>query len=166
LDEGRLDLIQAGTPYEHIRARLDASGTRVTVHQVHAEAGDGTAEVTGTVDLARGGPIAVDLAARLDRFFAVRRDAYEAAVSGTVAVGGTVDAPAVSGTVTVDRAVVRPAALPGSEQNVPHDQTITVTGGPERLVEPPPASDTEIGGPLKLAVKIAVERNAWIQRND
>jgi translocation and assembly module TamB len=166
LDDGRFQLAAAGIPYEDVRARIEADGGRIVVREMQAKAGDGTASVSGAVVLERGAD-ALDVRVRLDRFFAVRTESYEAAVSGDVAVRGALDAPDVSGTLAVDRALVRPAALPASGRSIPKDPTIEVVGLPG-----PPADEagkhpaSAIAKALTLAVSITIEKNAWIRRND
>jgi translocation and assembly module TamB len=97
----------------------------------------------------------------------VRREAYEAEVSGDVSVRGSLTAPDVSGRLEIERAVIRPASLPASGPSIPHDPTIQVAGLPARADEQPPApAGTEVRGPLTLALQVEIARNAWIRRND
>jgi translocation and assembly module TamB len=167
IDEGSLELTAVGIPYEKIHARISANGTRLEVRALHAEAGDGTADVTGSVDLPVGGPGGADLALQLNRFFAVRREAYEAAVSGTLTARGPLAAPELTGNLDVDRALVRPSGLPASEPTVARDTTIEVVGAPtpfEDTLAPGPA--TALAEPLRLALTVTIARNAWIRRDD
>ncbi len=166
LADGTLELVATGIPYEHIRARLDADGTRLVARELHAEAGDGRADVTGSVELATA-PRALDLQLHLDKFFAVRATAYEAAVSGDVRLLGTLDAPDVSGRVAVDHATIRPAALPSSGANVPQpDPTIVVIGAPVSEQAARPSLVPSLAANTRVAVTITIERNAWIRRSD
>ncbi len=168
IDDGQLELVAVGMPYEKIRARLVADGTRIEVRELHAEAGEGTADATGTVDLPVGGPGAADVTLRLDEFYAVRRDAYEAVVSGAVAARGPLDAPEVTGAIDVERALVRPAALPASGPTVVKDPSIEVLDAPDLV----PAEGTAalaqpaLADPIRLAVTVTIAHNAWIRRND
>jgi autotransporter translocation and assembly factor TamB len=87
-------------------------------------------------------------------------------VSGRVAVAGTLAAPEVTGALAVDRALVRPAALPASGPAIPHDPTIEVVGEEEAA---PQASESPLAGldeALVIDLTIDVARNAWIRRND
>jgi translocation and assembly module TamB len=136
----------------------------MVVRSLEARTGDGTANVTGTIQLAP--PVrSLDLNVRVNDFFAVKQTAYEATVSGDVKIGGNLDAPDVTGTLQVEHALVRPSALPASEPVVPDDATIVVVGRPVRAVEAAAAGPT-IGESMRLAVTIEVQRNAWIRRND
>ena len=165
LADGRLALAAAGIPYENIRGRLAADGTRLVVHELHADAGDGTADVTGAIELAAP-PRSLALTLALRQFLAVRQTAYEAELSGDVRIAGSVEAPDVSGKVEVDRAMVRPGALPASEPTVPDDPTIVVIGEAQAAEEAEPAPGPPIGRSARVAVTIEIERNAWIRRND
>jgi hypothetical protein len=138
LSDASLTLAATGIAYEHIQGRLSADGTRMVVQQLEAKAGDGTADVTGVIQLAP--PVrSLDLQVRVKDFFAVKQTAYEATVSGDVKVGGNLAAPDVTGTLEVDHALVRPAALPASEPVVPDDTTIVVVGRPVKAVEAAPS---------------------------
>jgi translocation and assembly module TamB len=165
LTGGRLELVATGIAYENVHARLAADGTRLVLHDLHAEAGEGSADVAGSIELATP-PRTLDVALRLREFFAVRQRSYEAAVSGDVRIGGSVEAPDVSGRVVVDRAMVRPAMLPASEPTVPDDPTIVVVGRPVAAAEAAPAPGPPIGESVRVAVRIEIERNAWIRRSD
>jgi autotransporter translocation and assembly factor TamB len=166
VDGGTVQLVPAGIPYEDIRVRVRAHGTHVDLDEFRARAGDGTLDVDGGADIPPGGPVVVAVSAHFDRFFAVRREAYEAAVSGDVAVRGPLGGPDVTGTLEIDHAVVRPAALPASVPRVPRDETITVVADVTPTEPPPPERGIEVPGPLTLGVTIKVARNAWIRRND
>jgi len=166
LDDGSIQLVAAGIPYEGIRARAIANGAHVELQELVVRAGDGTLEVHGAANLPPGGPIGLDVAARFDEFFAVRREAYEAALSGDLHVRGTLGAPDVSGTLEVDRAVVRPSALPASAPHIPEDPTIAVVGVAEPAEPPPPGASAAIPAPLTLGVTVRIARNAWIRRSD
>jgi autotransporter translocation and assembly factor TamB len=165
LDDGTLALAATGIAYHDVRLRVAADGTRIVVETLHAEAGDGHLDGSGSIDLGAA-PRPVDAQLRLEKFRAVQRDAYTAALSGDVGVSGTVAEPAITGRLTVDDAVVRPAALPASGPSVPRDRTIEVVGRPEPAPAPAPPAGIPIADRLRLDVRIAVERNAWIRRSD
>jgi len=166
VDGGRLELFAAGVPYENVRARLVAHDTRVELRELHAEAGEGSADVTGTATIGLAEPSRLDLAAHLTEFFAVRREAYEAAVSGDVAVRGALGAPEVTGRLEVVRALVRPAALPASGPTTPRDPTIRVVGLPETEASEAAASGFEVARAVAVDVTVDIGRNAWIRRSD
>jgi translocation and assembly module TamB len=165
IDGGHVEVIGTGVPYDDIRARVSARGTHVDVTELHARAGDGTADVRGSADVAPGGASTLALAVHLDDFFAVRRQAYEAAVSGDLSVRGPLAGPEIAGTLEIERAVVRPAALPAAGPAIPRDDTIVVVNLPEAEEEPPPP-ETRFADPVRLAVRVVVARNAWIRRAD
>jgi autotransporter translocation and assembly factor TamB len=166
LDDGTLELAATGIAYEHVRARLVADGTRLVAQELHAEAGDGRADVTGSVELAAA-PRALDLRVHLDRFYAARTTAYEAAVSGDLRLLGSIDAPDVSGKVDVDHGTIRPAALPASGPGVaPPDPTIVVVGRPVSAEETKPEVTPTLAAATRVAVTIEIRRNAWIRRTD
>src|SRR6185369_6118354 len=52
LSDASLTLAATGIAYEHIRGRLSTDGTRMVVQQLQAKTGDGTADVTGVIQLA------------------------------------------------------------------------------------------------------------------
>ena len=166
VDGGRIELLAAGVPYENVRARLIAHDTRLELRELHAEAGDGTADVTGTATIGLAEPTTMDLGAHLTEFFAVRREAYEAAVSGDVAIRGALGAPVVTGKLDVVRALVRPAALPAVGPTIPRDPTIRVVGVPEAAAPTAIESDVELARPATVDVTVDIARNAWIRRND
>ncbi len=166
LDGGRLTLAAAGVPYEDLRLRLGVAGGTITVRELHARAGDGRLDGEGQIALAGAAVSAVAVTLHLDRFFAVQRTAYEAAVSGTITMRGTLFAPELTGDLEVERAVVRPAALPATGASVEPDPTITVTGLPAAPPPPEPSPITRLGDPMRLAVGIRIAQNAWIRRAD
>src|SRR5204862_4520881 len=135
LEGGTLELVGAGLPYEDLRARITANGTVLDVQELHARAGDGTVDGSGQLDVAPGGPLPLALTLRFDRFLALRREAVEAAVSGTLAARGALTAPEVNGALDVEHAVLRPAGLPSTPHTPPPNPPIA----PVCLDEEPPA---------------------------
>src|SRR5213596_3668532 len=165
LDGGTLELVDTGLPYEELRARIAANGTVLDVQELHARAGDGTVDGSGHLDVAPGGPLPLALTLRFDRFLALRREAVEAAVSGTLAARGALTAPEVNGALDVEHAVLRPAGLPSTPQPLQPNPTITVVG----LEEPPAPVAAEPPGlpaPLALAVTIRIAHDASVRRSD
>jgi autotransporter translocation and assembly factor TamB len=166
IDADKVELVDAGVPYSNVRIRIEARGTALHVTEMSAGSGNGTLTGEGDIALARGGTTAVALRLRLEEFFAVRRAAFEAAVSGELEVGGTLTSPDVRGRVRVVRAVVRPAALPASGLSLEADPTIKVVKAPPEAEPPPPPSPPGVGDRLRLAIEVEIARNAWIRRND
>jgi translocation and assembly module TamB len=166
LDEGRFTVAAAGVPYRDVRARLSASGGALVVDELTARSGDGTATARGRVLFGGGRAPALDLELGLRSFFAVSRPAFDATVSGTMHVRGTVLAPAVAGTVDVERAVVRPAALPGTGMALAPDPTIEVVDASGAAVAPPATRPPDVGDALAADLHVRIRRNAWIRRAD
>src|SRR5437870_13596087 len=166
LDGGTLELVDTGLPYEDLRARIAANGTVLDVQELHARAGDGTVDGSGQLDVTPGGPLPLALTLRFDRFLALRREAVEAAVSGTLAARGALTAPEVNGALDVAHAVLRPAGLPSAPQPPPPHPTIAVVGLEETT--PPVAAEPTHGLPaaLALAVTIRIARDASVRRTD
>ena len=166
LEGGTLELVDTGLPYEELRARIAANGTVLDVQELHARAGDGTVDGSGHLDVAPGGPLPLALTLRFDRFRALRREAVEAAVSGTLTARGALTAPEVNGTLDVEHAVLRPAGLPSTRQPLQPNPTITVVG----LEEPPAPVAAEptpgLPAPLALAVTIRIAHDASVRRSD
>jgi len=69
----------------------------------------------------------------------------------------------VSGQLDVERAVVRPAELPGGSAAPQTDPTIIVAGTPVEETPPPPAT---IGEATRLALDVRIARDAWVRRTD
>src|SRR5262249_33627242 len=96
---------------------------------------------------------------------AVRQRDYEAVVSGTVDLGGTVAAPEARAALEVDRAVVRPdpTSLAGDQTTFAPDPTITVVGieAPPPPPAPPPALDA-----LSVIADVHIGHDAWVRRKD
>ncbi len=166
IDAERIELVAAGVPYEHVRVRLEARGTSLHVAELSAVSGDGTLTGEGDIALAAAGTTAVALRLRLEDFFAVRRQALEAAVSGELEMGGALGAPDIRGRIQVVRAIVRPAALPASGLNLDPDPTIKVVKAPPAAEPPPPPPPPGVGDRLRLAIDIEIARNAVVRRND
>jgi autotransporter translocation and assembly factor TamB len=164
VDGGRLELAAAGLPYEDITLEARASGRSIEVVTLRAQGGDGTLEGSGQVDLGEARTLA--LAVRLNEFFALRRRAYEAVVSGTIDVGGTPGTPDVTGTVEVERFLLRPGNLPASGPSLERDPTIVIRGAVAPAAAPAPAADTAVTDPMRLAIDVRIARNAWIRRAD
>ncbi|HTD27165.1 MAG TPA: translocation/assembly module TamB domain-containing protein, partial [Candidatus Elarobacter sp.] len=166
LEGGTLELVDTGLPYEELRARIAANGSVLDVQELHARAGDGTVDGSGHLDVAPGGPLPLALTLRFDRFRALRREAVEAAVSGTLTARGALTAPEVNGTLDVEHAVLRPAGLPSTRQPLQPNPTITVVG----LEEPPAPVAAEptpgLPAPLALAVTIRIAHDASVRRSD
>lgn len=129
-------------------------------------AGDGRLHGDGHVGFREGRPDALDLHLAFEDFQAVRLPAYEAAVDGTLDVGGTLTAPRIQGTLDVERAVVRPAMLPSAGPDLEPDPTIRVVGLPAGPVAPSPVEEPPLSEAVALDVTLRVERNAWIRRPD
>jgi autotransporter translocation and assembly factor TamB len=166
IDADRVELVAAGVPYTNVRIRLEARGTALHVTEMFAASGDGTLTGEGDIALARGETTAVALRLRFEDFFALRREAFEATVSGPLEVGGTFGTPEVHGHVQVVRAIVRPAALPASGLNLEPDPTITVVKAPLQTESPPPPPPPGVGDRFRVAIEVEIARNAWIRRND
>ncbi|HUE31270.1 MAG TPA: translocation/assembly module TamB domain-containing protein, partial [Verrucomicrobiae bacterium] len=115
---------------------------------------------------APGGALPLALTFRFDRFLALRREAVEAGVSGTLTARGALTAPEVGGTLDVVHAVLRPAGLPSTPHAQPPDTTIAVVG----LEEPPtpvaPEPTPALPAPLALAVTIRIADDASVRRTD
>src|SRR5438093_2762928 len=153
LEGGTLELVDTGLPYEDLRARIAANGTVLDLQELHARAGDGTVGGSGHLAVAPGGPLPLALTLRFDRFRALRREAVEAAVSGTLTARGALTAPEVNGTLDVEHAVLRPAGLPSTRQPLQPNPTITVVG----LEEPPaPVAAEPLGLPAPLALAVTI----------
>ncbi len=166
LEGGTLELAGTGIPYQDLRVRIAADGTALDVQELHARAGDGTADGGGRLDVAPGGAQPVALTLRFDRFLALRREGVEAAVSGTLVARGAVLAPEVSGVLDVDHAVVRPASTPGRQPAPPPDPTISVVGLEESPAAAAAGPTPDLPAPLALALTVRIARDAAVRRND
>ena len=164
LAAGRLVLAATGATYEEVRVQLAAAGDAIELGALHARGGDGTLDATGRIGLAGGDSAALDLRAHLHDFMAVRRPELEAAVSGTIGVGGSVGAPDVQADLQVERAVVRPAVLPAQDSALKADPSIVVVGGP--APHETPTETPSFVRALRLAVAARIQRNAWVRRAD
>jgi len=164
---GSVQLAATGVAWEDLNARVVADGGRITLEALHARGGDGTLDARGTALVQGDGTMPIDVTADLDRFFAVHQQAYEAALSGHLAIRGALGAPDVTGALEVDRAIVRPAGLPGARAPARPDPTITVVGEPE--TEPARTDAAAAGDAPELVrcdLRVRIVRNAWIRRND
>jgi len=164
LADGRLVLVATGATYEEVRVELAAAGDAIQLAALHARGGDGTLDATGRIGLAGGESAGLDLHLQLHDLFAVRRPELEAALSGTIDVGGSVGAPDVRADLQVERAVVRPAVLPAQDSVLKPDPSIAVVGGPEPQ-ETPPETPAFVRA-LRLAVAVRIEHNVWVRRGD
>jgi autotransporter translocation and assembly factor TamB len=167
--DGDLELAATGVPYERVHLRATARGRALEVTELTAHAGDGDLAGQGRVALATGGATDVGVRLLLDDFLAVRRQLFEAALSGDLGVNGALDALAVVGDLEVERAVVRPGFLPDTGPPLQRDPTIAVVGTAGEPAEATPATPEatpDVADSLSLAVGIRVARNAWIRRND
>src|SRR2546427_414388 len=131
---------------------------------LHARGADGTFDATGRIGFAGGESAGLDLRLQLHDFFAVRRPELEAALSGTIGVGGSVGAPDVRADLQVERAVVRPAVLPAQDSVLKPDPSIAVLGGPEPQETPP--GTPAFAAALRLARAVPLHANAWCGRRD
>ncbi|TMB00651.1 MAG: hypothetical protein E6J70_09960 [Deltaproteobacteria bacterium] len=164
LADGHLVLAATGATYEEVRVEVAAAGDAIELGALHARGGDGTLDAAGRIGLAGGDAAALDLRAHLHDFVAVRRPELEAALSGTIGVGGSVGAPDVRADLQVERAVVRPASLPAQDSAVNPDPSIVFVGGPEPH-ETPPETPSFVRA-LRLAAAVRIQRNAWVRRAD
>jgi autotransporter translocation and assembly factor TamB len=164
LDGGRFLFEAAGTPYEDVRIDAVAAGTTLEVRSLSARSGGGTASGEGRLAITTGAP-ALGVRLRLDQFLAVRRPDYEAAVSGDVEVGGTMIAPVLTVKVDVERAVVRPAMMPGNPPPRP-DPTITVVGGVVEVAPATEAATPPLAEATTFDAAIHIARNTWVRRPD
>jgi autotransporter translocation and assembly factor TamB len=167
LDRGRLELAGVGVVWEDVRARAAIAAGEIRLDGLHARAGEGTLEGEGVVGVARGGSAPLGLAVRLHEFPAVNREAYEAALDGTVRIGGSLDAPEITGRLDVVHAIIRPRGVPGTEPDLASDPTITVlnAGAPEEE-EAPPAPLPPLAHATRLDLSVHVARDARIRRRD
>jgi autotransporter translocation and assembly factor TamB len=167
LDGGRVELAATDVPWEDVHLRLEAAGTALRVVELRATGGRGHLTGHGTIGLADARAPALDLTVTLDEFLAFRRELGEAALSGELAVRGTVRAPELAGEVDVVHAVVRPAALPSTSIPMEPDPTILVSSGPDLPAPAPPAEPTvDPAAALRLGVTVRIARDAWIRRTD
>jgi len=164
LSDGHLTLVATGAAYEEVRVELAAAGDAVQLSALHARGGDGTLDGTGRVRLARGESPGLDVRLELHDFFAVRRPELEATLSGAVGVAGTIAAPDVHGDLQVERAAVRPAALPAQTNASEPDPSIVIVDGAEPQERPP--ATPSLMRTLGLLVSVRIERNAWVRRTD
>jgi len=164
LDDGRLTLVATGVTYEELRVQGNATGATLDVVDLHARGGDGALDGSGRIALLSGGQTSVDLTLHLKEFLAVKRPVLETAVSGDVRLLGSLLAPEVSGQLDVERALVRPAELPGGSAPPQTDSSIVIVGAPVEETLPPPRAT--IGDATRLAVDVRITRNAWVHRND
>jgi len=109
-----------------------------TWSNLHARGGDGALDGSGRIALLSGGQTSVDLTLHLKEFLAVKRPVLETAVSGDVRLLGSLLAPEVSGQLDVERALVRPAELPGGSAPPQTDSSIVIVGAPVEETLPPP----------------------------
>src|SRR5262249_8277445 len=129
ITDGRVMLAETAVTWDDVRLDAAAVGTALEVRRLHARSADSPLDGQGRPDLPPGAPPAVGIQLRLDDFLAARRPEYEASVSGTLAVDGTLAAPVVTARLDVERAVIRPAEIPGGTASTRPDPTIVVVGG-------------------------------------
>lgn len=166
LSAKRLVLRASGVPFRDLRARLRADTAGVELEHLALRGGDGRLEAHGRLTLRGGRPAELGGRFVFTDFLAVRIPAYEATVTGALDLGGTAEAPRIGGSLEVVRAIVRPGLLPADTSALAPDPTIEVLGRPGPAVAEVPATSDTLVGPLGLALRIRLARNAWIRLPD
>jgi translocation and assembly module TamB len=169
LRDGKIALAATGVTYEDIEIRASASGQKIELERVHARAGHGTVDGSGTMALVvtRTTPFALRLT--FHEFLAVSLPAYEAATNGTLSVEGAIAYPVVRGELTLSHFLLRPSVLTTtSGPSLEPDPTIEVIGLPETGAAPlqPAAAQVDIADALSLDVGVNITHDAWIRRDD
>lgn len=144
LDQGSVENIGSGFDLSHIQGLVTASGRRLVLTSLAAQAGDGHVSATGTLDLAP--PMPVDVRLVLDKASPVASDESHETLSGMIGLTGALrSALGVKGTVTIDQATIRiPKSLPPSVAKLDI----------RRPGDKPPAPST--GKPLPLALDLTI----------
>ena len=169
LRDGKIALAATGVTYDDIEILASASGQKIELERVHARAGHGSVDGSGSMALVvtRTTPFALRLT--FHEFLVVSLPAYEAATDGTLTVEGAIAYPVVRGELTLSRFLLRPSVLTTtSGPSLEPDPTIEVVGLPETAV---PASQAQappvdIAEALSLDVGIHITHDAWIRRDD
>src|SRR5439155_279432 len=153
-----------------VDARYEERQTTLHARLQHPDAGEVRADGTVPFDLAWAGPRRdtseepLALRARADRGDLRIAHALAPGLGGTVRVGGPAGAPGVRADLEVDRAIVRPAALPTQDGAAKPDPSIVVISDGE-----PRAASAElpsVARAVELGVTVRIERNAWVRRTD
>lgn len=165
LSASALTLAATGVTYQGVEARVRLDGDTVLIERLDAQAGGGTLRASGRLGLHEGAPVGVTATLRFDRFLAVDVPAYRAEVSGDLRLTGSVPAPVIEGDVAVVEAVVRPGILPTSAPSLEPDPTIEVVGLPPAETAPLPPGPNLLDA-VALDVRVRIERDAWIRRDD
>ena len=100
LSGGRAQLPELGVTWEEMRLHAHGSGNRLVVDSARVVAGPGYLSLTGNA--IADGTLELDLAAYLQDFQAIQSEEYQAVVSGTLGVGGTLARPVVEGDVHME----------------------------------------------------------------
>ena len=100
LDDGRFRLPEFGVTYRLNRFRSTLEGVTIQVNEALVRSGDGSMDLTGSIDFASLTNSSFDLQARLKEFRAVRNEELHANISGDLHLGGRTTRPELSGRLT------------------------------------------------------------------
>lgn len=100
LDDARFRLPELGVTYRLNRFRSTLEGVTIQVNEARVRSGDGSMDLTGSIDFASLTNSSFDLQAQLKDFRAVRNEELHANVSGDLHLGGRTTRPELSGRLT------------------------------------------------------------------
>ena len=166
LDDARVGMPALGLAYEDIRARLTLRDNNVIVDEAVLHSG-GTVTASGRIEMPELtlGQFAIDI--RLDDFRAIDTDEYQSVVSGTLALSGTTDAPAVSGALQLYNTDIYLTQTAGGDV-----QPVELTQEDVRMLEEffgyrvsrADTTTSDLYEALALDLTVEMDRDTWVRQ--
>ena len=103
LRDGSASYLISGVDYRDVAATVKLENKKTARIEATGKASDGTANVTGTIDLTHPRDPGFALTMNAQNFLAAKRRDAEFAATGTVRLGGRFRQPVVTGEVAVDQ---------------------------------------------------------------
>jgi translocation and assembly module TamB len=169
---GRIDLADAkvvlpglGATYQEGRARATLEGKEVRLNEARVRAGDGRAEVHGTIRLQELPKAALDLKATLVDFRLADGENLRSTVSGKVQLAGTSQAPRLGGALDLRNSdlYLQAANRESSAEDVeltPEDRRTLE----RRFGVTPDRKRRDALAPWGLALDLKLAENTWVRR--
>ena len=167
VDKARFRLPELGVTYRLDRIRSTLSGVTMTLQEGHLRSGDGTMDITGTIDFASLDNSSFNLAATLDEFRTVQNNEIHTTLSGDINLSGRTTRPVLTGTLrTINTSYWVTEDVGGDLKPVSltfEDEVMLAENFGYRPVIADTLADAMYRG-LEMDLNLVLERDTWIRQ--
>lgn len=167
LDQARFRLPEYGVTYRMDRFRSTLQGVTLTLQEARVRSGDGSMDITGSIDFASLTNSSFDLQAQLNRFRAVRNEELHTTLSGDLQLTGRTTRPDLAGQLTTSNTSFWITDTAGGDLlQVPlsfDDEVMLADNFGYRAVVADTLADAIWRG-LSMDLSVVLERDTWIRQ--